>query len=219
MGQKVNPISWRLIKSLNWQSRWFSKRHYRQWLLEDIKIRQEIENKLGQIAAIASVEIERNRDQTILNISTGKPGVLIGRTGQGITELAKFLQSKFPDNKFKINIIEIKNPNLSARLVARNIAYPITKRIAYRRVVKQAIAKVMEAGADGVKVMASGRLGGVEIARREKFSAGSIPLGTIKANIDFAAIDAFTTFGIIGVKVWIYLRGEENVNSKKIKTS
>jgi small subunit ribosomal protein S3 len=165
-------------------------------------------NKLGSAAAIARIEIERRKGEIIIFIYTARPGVIIGRSGKGVEDLKNLIQKKATD-KAKIEVMEIKNPDIIASLVAQNIAWQISKRVHFKRAVKFAIDKVMQAGAKGVKIRASGRLGGAEIARTEKYSAGLIPLSRLRANIDFAYIGALTTYGIIGIKVWIYT-GENN---------
>lgn len=214
MGQKVNPVSLRFTFDKKWKSRWFtSKKEYARLLLEDIIIREKILNKLGPVAAIGSVEIERKKGEVTVFIHTARPGVIIGRSGKGIEQLQNFLQKGISD-KIKLEVIEIKTPELSAALTALNIAVQISKRIHYKRAIKFAIDKVVQAGAKGVKVAVSGRLGGAEIARRETFSSGSIPLGRLRADIDFAKVDALTTYGVIGVKVWIY-KGERGISNKE----
>ena len=201
MGQKVNPISFRLGKSTEWKSTWFAKKGYKQLLLEDLAIRNYIIKKLSQ-AYVSEVDIKRDKNTVEVTIHTARPGMIIGRSGAAINALKDDL-AKLTKNELKINIEEIKEPNLDAYLVAYNIAQQIEKRIYYKRTLKQAISRVKEAGAKGVKVAAKGRLGGVEIARFESLTAGSLPLGTLNANIDYAQVDAKTTYGIIGIKVWI----------------
>lgn len=203
MGQKIHPDSIRLILTKNWNSKWFaSKKDFANFLIEDIKIRKAILNQYGANSGIAKIIIERNPQELTLNIHTSKPGVLIGRQGKGINDL-KALLAKINKLKIRLNIIEIKNPDMIAQLVAANIGQQITKRISYRRAMKQAIEKTMQAGAKGVKIMASGRLSGAEIARKELMSQGTIPSSNLKKNIDFAIFHTKTTYGIIGIKVWI----------------
>lgn len=209
MGQKVNPVSLRLIKNQEWLSRWFADRHFAQFLKTDILLRRLIEKKIGLSAGVSRVEIERDADKFNLIISTSRPGVLIGRSGQGINLLKQELEKEiFQKTKQRLNlrieVIGVKYPDLSAALVAQSIGYQISKRIAFRRVARQAVDKVMKAGALGVKVIVAGRLGGAEIARKEKFQEGSIPLATISKNIDYSVFPTLTTYGIIGIKVWIY---------------
>lgn len=223
MGQKVNPVSFRLMVNKNWRSKWFSERNYATILAQDLSIRKTIKLKLGRTAGINVVEIERNAQELVVNIHTAKPGILIGRSGQGITDLKDLIlknlnkiyvspisinkkpAKKEPATKIKINVIEVKNPDMCANLVAQNIATQLEKRVSYRRAVKMSIEKILHhREVKGVKVNVSGRLGGVDIARREKFIDGSIPLGTLRSLIDYAQVDAYTTFGTIGIKVWIY---------------
>jgi len=201
VGQKVNPINFRLGKHFDWQSKWFEKRNYSKLLLEDLKIRKYLEKKLAS-HYVSKIEISRNKNEMSITIFTARPGMIIGRSGATITALKNDLQ-KLTTATLSINIEEIKEPNLDAKIVAMNIAQQIEKRVAYKRAMKQAIAHVMEAGAMGVKVMCKGRLAGAEIARAESISEGSLPLGTLDADIDFGQVDAKTTYGIIGVKVWI----------------
>lgn len=203
MGQKIHPDSIRLILTKNWNSKWFaSKKDFADFLIEDINIRKAILNQYGSNSGIAKIIVERSPQELTLNIHTSKPGVLIGRQGKGINDL-KALLAKINKLKIRLNIIEIKNPDMIAQLVAANIGQQITKRISYRRAIKQAIEKTMQAGAKGVKIMASGRLSGAEIARKELMSQGTIPSSNLKKNIDFAIFHTKTTYGIIGIKVWI----------------
>lgn len=217
MGHKVNPIGFRLQINKNWQSKWFSRNNYRENLLSDIEIRRVLDKRFGKTAGVSRIEIERSQDTVKIIINTSKPGILIGRSGQGINDLKMYLIKNSPtlkdsktaivNKKIEIEIMEIKYPYLSADLVAQTVAYQIERRIAYKRAIKQAIGKVMDAKAKGVKIGIAGRLGGAEIARREQYGNGSVPLGRLRSNIDFAKCDALTTYGMIGVKVWIY-KGE-----------
>lgn len=214
MGHKVNPISFRLGLNKNWQSKWFSPRNFSEYLARDIQIRQALKKRFSKSSGVALVEITRSQDLAKIVIHTSKPGILIGRSGQGINEIKKYLlkncpkltdsKTGKPKEKIEIEILEVKKPDLSAQIVSDQIAYQIEKRIAYKRAIKQAISRIMEAKAKGVKVAIAGRLGGAEIARREHYGAGSVPLGRLRADLDFAQVDALTTYGIIGVKVWIY---------------
>lgn len=214
MGHKVNPKSFRLQINKNWQSKWFATRDFAKKLTSDIEIRKALAKRFSKISGVASVEIIRDQDSIKVVIATSKPGILIGRSGQGINDLKLYLVKSCPslrnsntgmaNTKIDLEIVEIKNPDLSAEIVAQNIAYQIEKRLPYKRAAKQAIKKTMEAKAKGVKVALAGRLGGAEIARREHYGAGSVPLGRLRADIDFAQVDALTTYGMIGVKVWIY---------------
>jgi small subunit ribosomal protein S3 len=205
MGQKIHPVGLRLGITRTWDSRWFEKKHYIDWLHEDVAIRKFF-NKWMRSAAISKVEIERRANQARVIVNTAKPGIIIGKRGVGIEEIRKNLE-KLTGKTVQVNVMEIKHPELDARLVGQNIVDQLEKRIAFRRAMKQAIMRTMKAGARGVKVQVSGRLGGAEIARTERNADGKVPLHTLRADIDYAHVEAFTTFGRIGVKVWIY-RGE-----------
>jgi small subunit ribosomal protein S3 len=215
MGHKVSPISFRLQVNKDWQSKWFSSKDYAEMLHEDIKIRRTILNELGRKAGISKVEIERNGNQLSLTVHTSRPGVVIGRGGSGATELknkvTKLTKSKVKD----VNIVEVKNPEANAQLIADNIAVQLEKRIPFKRAMRQALEKANKAGAKGVKVVIGGRLNGAEIARSEKAQKGKIPLATIDANIDYATSRAKTTYGILGIKVWIYNGMQEH--QKEVK--
>ena len=205
MGQKIHPVGLRLGITRTWDSRWFEKKHYIDWLHEDVAIRKFF-NKWMRSAAISRIEIERRANQARVIVNTAKPGIIIGKRGVGIEEIRKNLE-KLTGKTVQVNVMEIKHPEIDARLVAQNIVDQLEKRIAFRRAMKQGIMRTMKAGARGVKVQCSGRLGGAEIARTERNKDGKVPLHTLRADIDYAAVEAFTTFGRIGVKVWIY-RGE-----------
>lgn len=205
MGQKIHPVGLRLGITRTWDSRWFEKKHYKDWLHEDHKIRKYF-TRWMRPAAISKIEIERRANQARVIVNTGKPGIIIGKRGVGIEEIRKNLE-KLTGKSVQVNVMEIKHPELDARLVGQNIVDQLEKRIAFRRAMKQAIMRTMKAGARGVKVQVSGRLGGAEIARTERNHDGKVPLHTLRADIDYAHVEAFTTFGRIGVKVWIY-RGE-----------
>ncbi len=204
MGHKVSPISFRLQVSKDWSSKWYADKDYSQKLHEDIKLRNFIMKNLGRKAGVARVEIERNANQVSLNIYTSRPGVLIGRGGSGAQELKKNLQKIVKGQVKDINIEEIRNPEINPKLVAENIASQLERRMAYKRAIKQAVDKALKAGAKGVKVMVSGRLNGAEIARSEFTSEGKIPLQTIRTDIAYGTAEANTTYGVIGIKVWIY---------------
>lgn len=211
MGQKINPISNRLPITSDWQSKWYaSNSMYRKYLVTDFKIRDYLKEKLHN-AGVRRVEIVRSRDRLQINIITSKPGLVIGRGGQGINQLREDIQKKFYPAKMpivRLEIIEDRHPELSAELVAQNIGSQIERRMPYRRASKQALEKTMaEKAAKGIKIIVSGRLNGAEIARDEKFQTGSIPLSRYSYDIDYAVCHAKTTYGIIGVKVWIN-RGE-----------
>lgn len=205
MGQKVNPISFRTQYTKKWKSRWFAtKGDYTKFLLEDLIIREAVINKLGPRAGVADVQIERGANELNLFIETSRPGVIIGRGGTGVIDLKKAIQ-KLTTSKVKdINISEVKDPDLNAKLLADSIVGQLEKRIAFKRAMRQVVDRALKAGAKGVKVMIAGRLNGAEIARREFTSKGKIPLQTIKADVDYAYSRAKTTYGILGVKVWIY---------------
>lgn len=205
MGQKIHPVGLRLGITRTWDSRWYEKKNYRAWLHEDAAIRKYF-GRMTRAAAISRVEIERRANQTRVIVHTAKPGIIIGKRGVGIDEIRKSLE-KLTKKAVQVNVGEIKHPELDARLVGQNIVDQLEKRIAFRRAMKQAIMRTMKAGARGIKVQVSGRLGGAEIARTERNFDGKVPLHTLRADIDYAHVEAFTTFGRIGVKVWIY-KGE-----------
>jgi len=205
MGQKIHPVGLRLGITRTWESRWFEKKNYKAWLHEDQSIRKYF-GKLTRAAAISKVEIERRANQARVIVHTAKPGIIIGKRGVGIEDIRKSLE-RLTQKNVQVNVVEIKHPELDARLVGQNIVDQLEKRIAFRRAMKQAIMRTMKAGARGVKVMVSGRLGGAEIARTEQNHDGKVPLHTLRADIDYAHVEAFTTFGRIGCKVWIY-KGE-----------
>jgi len=203
VGQKVHPHGLRVGIIKDWDAKWIvPKKYFADTLIEDVKIRELIKNKL-YTAGISRIQIERAANKIRINIHTAKPGIVIGKGGAGIEALKNELE-KFTKKSVMINIIEVKVPELDAQLVAENIAAQIEKRISYRRAMKQAIARAMKAGAKGIKTMVSGRLGGAEIARSEGYHEGTIPLQTLRADIDYGFAEAHTTYGRIGVKVWIY---------------
>ena len=207
MGQKVNPISMRLQVNKDWRSKWFaSKKDYAEYLKMDLAVRRMIIKKLGSRASISKVDIERSPNIVTVTISTAKAGVVIGRGGTGAQELKADIE-KIYGVQTRVNIEEIKKPELHAKLVAESIAHQLERRISFRRAVKMSAAATMRAGAKGVRIQVSGRLNGAEMSRREKEVAGSVPLHTLRADIDYAQVDAQTQAGIIGVKVWIY-KGE-----------
>jgi small subunit ribosomal protein S3 len=207
MGQKVNPISMRLQVNKDWRSKWFAdKRDYAKYLKDDLEVRRLISTKLGSRAAINKVDITRTPNLVTVTIATAKAGVVIGRGGTGATEL-KLAIEKIYGIPVRVNIEEVKKPELYAKLVAENIANQLERRISFRRAIKSTAAATMRAGAKGVRIQVSGRLNGAEMSRREKEVAGSVPLHTLRADIDYAHVNAKTVAGIIGVKVWIY-KGE-----------
>ncbi|NLC68241.1 MAG: 30S ribosomal protein S3 [Clostridiaceae bacterium] len=203
MGQKVNPHGLRIGIIKDWDTKWYAnKKNFGDLILEDNKIRKHIKNKL-YLAGISRIEIERFANKVRVNVNTAKPGLVIGKGGTGIEELRKELE-KLTGKSVLINISEIKNPELDAQLVAENIASQLEKRISFRRAMKQAMTRAMKLGAKGIKTAVSGRLGGAEIARSEHYHEGTIPLQTLRADIDYGFAEANTTYGKIGVKVWIY---------------
>ncbi len=207
MGQKVNPISMRLQLNKDWSSRWFAgKRSYSKNLETDLRVRKLIVDKLGSRAAINRVEISRTPNLATITIHTAKAGVVIGRGGTGAQELKDAIEFIYK-SPVRVNIEEVKKPDLYAKLVAENIAHQLERRMSFRRAIKSASAATMRAGAKGIRIEVAGRLNGNEMSRREKEIAGSVPLHTIRADIDYACIPAHTATGLIGVKVWIY-RGE-----------
>lgn len=210
MGQKVNPISMRLQLNKNWRSKWFAnKRDYANFLTQDLAVRRLIQEKLGSRGAINTVDIERSPNLVSVTISTAKAGVVIGRGGSGAQELKAAIE-KIYGVPTRVNIEEIKKPELHAKLVAENIAHQLERRIAFRRAMKMAAGAAMRSGAQGIRIEIAGRLGGAEMSRREKTVEGSVPLHTIRANIDYHAARArYPGAGIIGIKVWIY-KGEVN---------
>lgn len=205
MGKKVHPKVFRLLGVQQWDSKWFSNKNYQKYLEQDTMIRKFLFKHLKK-AAVGKVEIERISNNIKIIIHTARPGLIIGRGGQGIEDLRKQIQTKFLKKDFtlEINIQEIKNPNLCAQVILQNMVEDTEKRIPYRRVMKQSMEQVKKAGAEGVKVIMSGRLDGVEIARRETLSWGKVPLHTIRADIDYARGAAYTTYGMVGIKIWIF---------------
>ncbi|MGB3946039.1 MAG: 30S ribosomal protein S3 [Candidatus Saccharimonadales bacterium] len=205
MGQKVNPISFRLQVHKNWDSRWFAgKKDFAAWLAEDIKIRDLIEKRFSSRPTINRIEIERSANLITVTIHTAKAGVVIGRGGAGVTELKKDIE-KIASLPVRINIEEVKRPELAAKLVAENIARQLERRINFRRATKMAALNAMNAGAKGIRIQVSGRLNNAEMARREKISEGSVPLHTLRADVDFhtARAQMPNGGGIVGIKVWI----------------
>lgn len=201
MGQKVHPYSFRLGITNTWKSRWFSDKKYKEQFVQDVKLRRYLEEKLKD-AGVARIEIERSQGMVRVIIHTSKPGIIIGRSGAAIDKLNEELARKF-QGKTEIKVIEIRRPELESSIVAQNIAQAIENRVSYRRAAKSAIQRCMEIGAVGIKIRVSGRLNGAEIARSESFKDGNIPLHTLRADIDYTHYNAHTTFGVIGIKVWI----------------
>ena len=206
MGQKVNPIGFRVGINRGWDSVWFAKKkEYGNYLIEDYRIRDYIKNNVGN-SGVSKVQIERTSKKCIVTIYTSRPGFVIGKKGSDIEKIKKNL-GKFSKQELSLNIKEVKKPELNSFLVADNIAQQLVKRIAYRRTMKRAIQSALRLGAKGIRVCISGRLGGNEIARSEWQREGSVPLHTLRADVDYAEAEALTTYGIIGIKVWIY-KGE-----------
>ncbi len=215
MGQKVNPHGYRVGVIKDWDSRWFAKKdQFADYLVEDDKIRKFLKKKLYD-AGISKIEIERAAKTISVSIYTAKPGVVIGKGGAGI-EVIKADLLKLTGKNVAVNIMEVKKPDVDAQLIAENVASQLERRIAFRRAMKGCIGRSMKAGLKGIKIMCSGRLGGAEIARKEQYHEGSIPLQTIRADIDYGTAEAHTTYGRIGVKVWTY-KGEVLVNPLKEK--
>lgn len=209
MGQKVNPISMRLQVSKDWRSKWFApKKDYAKFLTQDLAVRKIIDKSIGSRGSINRVDIEKSPNLVTVTIYTAKAGVVIGRGGSGAQELKTAIE-KIYNIQARVNIEEIKKPELFAKLVAENIANQLERRIAFRRAVKSAASATMRAGAKGVRIEVAGRLNGAEMSRREKEIQGSVPLHTLRANIDYGYVRAHTLAGIVGVKVWIY-KGEVN---------
>ena len=211
MAQKINPIIHRIPTTQGWRSRWFASnsKQFKQLLRQDIEIRKMLKKKLPD-AGIDKIEIERSPDQLTINVHTSKPGVVIGRGGQGAETLKKDIKSKLLKAEkinLQINIKEVEQPQLSAGIMAQNMAQDLLKRIPYRRTMKRALDQIMKAGAKGAKIELKGRLDGAEIARKERLQSGNVPLQTFRADIDYSRTAAFTTYGAVGIKVWIY-KGE-----------
>jgi len=204
MGQKVNPYGFRLGITTDWKSRWFEERHYREFVVEDWKIRDYLMNQL-EAAAVSRIEVERTRDRLRVDIHTARPGIVIGRRGSEADRLKKKLEEITGlQNRIQLNIQEIKQPELDAALIAQGICDQLVRRVAFRRAMKRAIQTVQKAGAQGIKVQCSGRLGGSEMSRKEQYREGRVPLHTLRADIDYGFREARTTSGRVGVKVWIY---------------
>lgn len=202
MGQKVNPVGFRLLNSKNWESIWYDKKNYAKKLINDIAIRAFIKKNYSH-CGIGSVVIERPSDKVNLVIKTSKPGVLIGKKGLDIEKINRAVE-KIATCKVDVKIVEIDKPDINSSLVAQNIAKQLEGRAAFKKVMKKSMQSAMKYGALGIKVSCAGRLGGAEIARTEWYKEGSIPLHTLRCNIDYAIANAYTTYGVIGVKVWIY---------------
>ena len=204
MGHKTHPIGFRLGLAKDWQARWFAGRgpDYRRTLYEDLRLREAVRRRYPE-AGVSRVELERSAQEVVLTIWTARPGIVIGRQGQRVEELREALET-LTEHKVRVLVQEIRQPEIDAVLVARNVAEQLERRVAYRRAIAQAATRTMLGGAKGVKIIVGGRLGGAEIARTEKVMMGQVPLHTLRADIDYAASDASTMMGRIGVKVWIY---------------
>ena len=216
MGQKVNPHGIRLGIVKDWDARWYADKDFAQNLHEDIKIRDYLKKSL-QTAGVPRVETERSKNRLKLTIHTAKPGMVIGRGGAGIEQIRTGLKG-YTTKRVDINISEVKQPDMDATLVAENIAQQLERRIAFRRAMKQAVGRTMRLGAKGIKIACAGRLGGAEIARKEAYREGSIPLHTLRADIDYGTAEAHTTYGRIGIKVWIF-KGEVLPEKKQQKAA
>ena len=203
MGQKVNPYGFRLGVTTDWKSRWFNERDYQDHVIEDWKIRDYLSSQLER-AAVSRIEVERTRDRLRIDLHTARPGIVIGRRGAEADRLRTYLAKLTSNPRIQLNIQEIKQPELDAALIAQGIADQLTGRVSFRRAMKRAVQTVQKAGAQGIKVQCAGRLGGSEMARREAYREGRVPLHTLRADIDYGFREAKTTFGRIGVKVWIY---------------
>ena len=201
MGQKVNPNGFRLGVNRTWSSRWFSKSNYAKFLHQDLEIKSYVEKKLKN-ASIAKINIERAAKKIRISIFSSRPGIIIGKKGADIEDLKNKL-TKLSNLEVFLDIKEIRKPEVEAKLVAENIATQLEKRVSFRRAMKKSVQSSMRLGAKGVKVLCSGRLGGAEIARNEKYNEGSVPLHTLRSDIDYATAEAETTYGIVGIKVWI----------------
>ena len=221
MGQKVHPIGLRIGVNRDWESTWFDEKNYAKKLHEDIIIRNYLNSRLSR-ASISNIEITRTAKKVVVTVHTARPGIVIGRGGSEVESLKKALK-KIMGYDIQINVSEVKRPGLKAELVGQNVAQQLEKKVNYRRAVKKAIQSTMSMGAEGIRVCISGRLNGTDIARSETFREGRVPLHTLRADIDYALVEALTTYGIIGVKVWIY-KGEirknriaDDVSTKKNK--
>jgi len=202
LGQKVHPIGFRLGVVKPWQAKWFDEKNYASLLMEDVGVRKLIMDRHSN-AGVSMVEIERSANQITVTIHTARPGIIIGRSGANVEDLRQLLE-RSTGKKVRINIQEVRQPELNSVLVARNVADQLEKRVAFRRAMKQAVQRAMERGAKGVRVSVAGRLGGSEMSRRESERRGRVPLHTLRADIDFGVAEARTTYGVIGVKVWIH---------------
>ena len=205
MGHKVHPVGFRLGVIKDWQGKWYADKSYTELLHEDLRVRRMLLKKLAD-ASVPRVEIERSANQMTVTIHSAKPGIVIGKSGVKVEELRRELEA-LTGKKVRVTIQEIRQPELDATLIARSVAEQLEKRVAFRRAMKQAVGRAMKSGSKGVKITTAGRLGGAEMSRREWEREGRVPLQTLRADIDFGQAEALTTFGIVGVKVWVY-RGD-----------
>ncbi len=207
MGNKTHPVGFRLGVIKDWQANWFAakQKEYRGLVIEDLSIRRVVMDAYPD-AGVSRVEIERGSADVVITVHTARPGIVIGRGGQKVEETRKILE-EMTERRARLNVQEIRQPEMDAQLVARNVADQLIRKIAYRRAIRQAVTRTMQAGAQGIKILCSGRLGGAEIARKEKAMDGRVPLHTLRADIDYSYAEAITDFGTIGVKVWIF-KGE-----------
>jgi len=218
MGQKVNPYGFRLGITTDWKSRWFKERGYKELVIEDWKIRDYLTKQL-ESAAVSRIEIERNSDRVRVDIHTARPGIVIGRKGSEIEVMTKKVSDLAGGKQAKIDIVEIKQPETDAQLVAESVAGQLERRIGFRRAMKKAMQIAMDLGADGIKIRASGRLGGAEIARTEVVRAGTIPLHTLRTTIDYGFAEADTVAGKIGVKCWICKKPEKVAEPRETRAA
>ena len=203
MGQKTHPIGFRLGINKPWSSNWFATKDFPEFMAEDIRVRKYISKRLPN-AGVSRVDIDRTSKNLTITINTARPGIVIGKGGEEVDRLKEEL-TRLTGQKIQVNILEIKRPELDAKLVGENIAHQLIRKIAYRRAVKKSIQSTIRMGAEGIRIRVAGRLGGAEIARSETFREGKVPLHTLRSDIDFAITEAKTTYGIIGIKVWIYI--------------
>jgi len=219
VGQKTHPIGFRLGVNKTWSSRWFSVRDYATFLHEDLKVREFLKKKLRH-AGVSKIDIERVAGKVKINIHTARPGIVIGKKGSGIDQLRAEAQ-KLSKSEIFVNVLEVRKAEADAQLISENIADQLEKRVAFRRAMKKAMSQAFKFGVSGIKIQCSGRLGGAEIARVERYAEGSVPLHTLRADIDYGTAEALTTYGLIGIKVWVYkgeyigkqLRGEFGENT------
>jgi len=214
MGQKVHPIGFRLGITRTWDSRWYSKKDYSKLLHEDLKLREILKKRLFS-AGIAKIDIERAANKVKINVHTARPGIVIGKKGAGVEQLKAEIQG-LSSNEVFLNIIEVKKPEANATLIAENVAAQLEKRVAFRRAMKKCMTAAFKQGIKGIKIRVSGRLGGAEIARTEWYSEDSVPLHTLRANIDYGTAMAYTTYGVIGIKSWVY-HGDIQILKKQKK--